>query len=462
MPTWEPLSDDTRFPAIPPERRGLLARLREHPHAPRWNLACGDRLTPGYLESVRRWAAALRAGPVPCGDGATPPWLERFTARALAQVPFYRERIPAGTPFAAVPSLRRADLVRAPWDLVPDDQPLDDILVYPTSGSTGPAFPVYSHPITANAYLAFLEVALARVGVAFEPEPAGVALACVHCQRDTYTYPSLMSYLEGAGFVKVNLLPSEWRDPADAAAFLDACASQVYTGDPYAFACLARLPLRSRPRALISSATALLPGLRAELEAHFGCPVLDLYSLTEARTIAVSYGEGHEVLAHDVLVEVLDPLEDRLMPLGERGEVAVSGGCNPFLPLLRYRTGDFARLECRDGRTVLRDLEARPPVCLLDESGTIVNSIDVSRALAGFALPRFQLHQHTDGALTLRVDDTGREDILRDALLPLFGPGRPLAIRPVDPAPDPGRKLLQYTSDLPPPPGYETLFGGGP
>ena len=142
-----------------------------------------------------------------------------MTARAIVQVPFYRARIPAGTPFSEVPSLRRADLMRAPWDLVPDDQPLDDILVYPTSGTTGPAFPVYSHPVTANAYLAFLELSLTQIGVAFDPNPGGVALACVHCQRGTYTYPSLMSYLAGAGFVKVNLFPTwtphgfAWRIP---------------------------------------------------------------------------------------------------------------------------------------------------------------------------------------------------------------------------------------------------------
>jgi phenylacetate-CoA ligase len=430
MPRWHALSDAQRYPAIPPGRRQLLRHLREHPRAPRWTLACGDRLQPDQLAALADWEQALRAGPGPATGDGQPRWLQDFTDRMLTGVPFYRRRSPPGTPFAELPSTRRADLAAAPWGFVPDQQPLEELLVYPTSGSTGPAFPVYSHPFTASAYLAFLNVVLAREGVALPRDPDRVALACVHWQRQAYTYPSLMSYLGGAGYLKINLAPGEWRTPGDAAAFLNAWAPPVYTGDPYAFARLMELDLRHRPRALISSATALSPAWRATLEGHFGCPVLDFYSLTEARLLAVSRGGPHEVLAHDLFLETLDPRADRAVPPGTRGELAVSGGHNPFLPLLRYRTGDFARLERRAGRTLLHDLEARPPVCLLDQDGAVVNTLDVSRVLGRFPLARLQLQQRADRALTLRRHGPAPAAALRQALGELFGPDLPVTLAP--------------------------------
>jgi len=457
MPSWQPLTDDERFPALPPERRDLLRRLREHPAAPRWNLACGDRLTPAHLSELRAWARDLQFAPAT--ESRPPTWLAAFTEHALATVPFYRARGPAGMNFADIPSFRRADLVDAPWSFVPDDQPLDDLLVFHTSGTTGPSFPVYSHPITANAYLPFLQTALARVGVDFRGDPDRVALACVHWQKGTYAYPSLMSYLDGAGFVKINLEPGQWRRPADAVAFLNACEPKIYSGDPYSLARLSELDLGHRPDALISSATTLLPGLRRTLEHRFGCPVLDVYSLTEAQLIGASFGEAHEVLSHDLYVEVLDADTDRSLPAGERGEVTVTGGRNPFLPLLRYRTGDFARLEYLEGRPRLVELEARAPVCLLDEAGRVVNTIDVSRALAPFSLPRFHLHQAADGELRLQADSPIPEHEICAALQPLFGRGRRLRIGYTDETVDPGRKLLQYSSSIMPPAAYAALFG---
>ena len=446
MPLHFPLSDDQRFPAIGEAGRAQLRALREHPRAPRWNLACGDRLRPEHHDALADYAESLRTG-------QASETREAFAERVQREVPFYRERARPGASFEEIPTFKRAELARAPWAFVPDGQALDDLLVYPTSGTTGPAFEVYSHPVAANAYLPFMQAALARVGVVVEGGPGRVSLACVHHQRGTYTYPSLMSWLGGAAFVKVNLHPDQWNDPADIVPFLEELAPEVWTGDPFAFAKLAELNLSTRPKALISSATALSPGMRRALESAFACPVLDFYSLTEARLVAVDLGRGHELIAPHWHVEILRSDTDQPVGPGERGEVVLSGGGNPLLPLLRYRTGDFARSE--PGR--LLELEGRGPVCLLDAAGEVVNTIDVSRALAPFALPRFQLHQSARGELTLRAD-VGDPTSLKLALEPLFS--RPIRFEPLG-AP-PGEKVLQYASELPwPGPLAATLGAGG-
>ena len=135
---------------------------------------------------------------------------------------------------------------------------------------------------------------------------------------------------------------------------------------------------------------------------------------------------------------------------GERGEITVTGGCNPLLPLLRYRTGDFARMEHSGGRVWLRELEGRPPVPLLDAAGGEVNTIDVSRALAPFALAQIHLHQESDRALTLSVRGEADHALLEATLRALFG-ALPITVRPLVPPASPGDKVLQYTSAVAPP-----------
>src|SRR5207253_11178665 len=125
-----------------------------------------------------------------------------------------------------------------------------------------------------------------------------------------------------------------WRHPDDRAKYLDALAPEVITGDPLSFAELATLPLRWRPRALLSTSMALRPALRRTLEERFGCPVLDLYSLNEAGPVAVfdDRAGGHVLLQPRMYVEILDRA-GRPVPPGERGEVTLTGGFNPCLPL---------------------------------------------------------------------------------------------------------------------------------
>lgn len=440
------LSDAERFPALPPERLDVLRRLREHPFAPRYTFACGDRLTSEGLDAVRRFETALFAPRRYWRHGEVPEWLAELVAHCVDQVPFYRQR-GSGVDFHALPPIERGDLARAPWAFVPDDAPVLDLLTYSTSGTTGPAMAVLSSPVAAACYLPTLRFALARHGVSLVGNPDGVAVALVCAQQSTLTYASAITYLDGAGFVKVNLAPAEWRHPDDPVRFLDDLAPEVLTGDPYAFERLAELPIRHRPKALVSSATALSAGLRTALQDRFGCPVIDVYSMTECRMIAVATDAGHEVVPHRLYVEIMGP-DGTALPPGERGEVVVSGGFNPYLPLLRYRTGDFASLLPTEDRMILKNLEGRAPVRLQDGGGAPVNTIDVYRALSPFALPGFHCHQNADRSVVVtvhggRIDGDG----VKTALHSVF-PGVPITVRFCDTVPENG-KTQAFSSALP-------------
>src|SRR5690606_36520549 len=145
-----------------------------------------------------------------------------------------------------------------------------------------------------------------------------------------------------SGYIKLNLMESEWREARDRAAFLNECDPLLIGGDPISFSQLLQLnDLKIRPRALISTAMTLSSALEKRLQEYFGCPVVDLYSMNETGPLAVRISKNEwEVLPHDVFVEVLDAGGNP----STRGEVVLTGGRNPFLPLLRYRTGDWAEL----------------------------------------------------------------------------------------------------------------------
>src|SRR5690606_4407217 len=100
-------------------------------------------------------------------------------------------------------------------------------------------------------------------------------------------------------------------------------------------------------------------------------------------------------------VEVLSP-SGKPLPLGERGEITVTGGFNFCLPLLRYRTGDYASLRLTPKGLALCSLEGRPPVRFRTTRGDWINNVDVTHAMADFALAQFGLHQQSERHFVLR------------------------------------------------------------
>jgi phenylacetate-CoA ligase len=400
----------------------LLRHVREHADAPRWTHTLGDRLLLEDLSFVHAFRRTL--GPVLTHPSGLP------LGRWRETIPWVRTHAPAlaldGADFAALPLQRRADIANHLDVLVPLDAELARMIHYETTGTTSTPLTLPAHPrATAMNHLLY-EEALARNAVTLTHGPT-LLVAHVCAQVTTWTFPALLSYWGNGAMVKVNLNPADWSPPR-ARAFLTDLAPQVLTGDPVSFAELLAWDVSLAPRALVSGATTLAPALAAALSARYGCPVVDVYSLTEVGPVAATTPDGMRLLCPDLYVEIVEP-DGRPVPDGERGEIVVSGGRNPYLPLVRYATGDYAR---KHGE-YLYDLQARTPASWRAADGTVVTPIDLSRILNPYTFAASSFGTEA-GGLVLRARPVEGEPFnaepLAERLSALFG--RPVAVE-VDP-----------------------------
>lgn len=392
-------------------RASLLERLREHPDAPRWNHAASDRLAPDDLAALDRLRDELAKERGARSPAPPPPAILHRIVAQRERVPSFRRRL-AGIAdlekdWERIATMSREDIALGIAELVPDDADLERLIVYRTAGTTGHALLVPHDARAAAAYQPMIEHALARYGIrgAFDAET--VACFLVGAQARTVTYATVLQAWSRAGFAKLNLRPSEWPQEDSAQRYFADMAPELLTGDPISFAEMLRLRIAARPRALVSTAVAMSAALRRKLAQAFGCPVIDWYSLTETGPIGYlcPLGEAYHLLPHDLHVEAVRP-DGSTAAAGERAEIAVSGGRNPFLPLLRYRTGDWGSLDfsscaCGDPMPRICHLEGRAPVLFRAADGSIVNPVDLSRILREFPFVQHTLAQQTDRSCTL-------------------------------------------------------------
>ncbi len=102
--------------------------------------------------------------------------------------------------------------------------------------------------------------------------------------------------------------------------------------------------------------------MRKEIEERMGIKAREAYGLTELMGPGVAFDcdmqDGWLHINEDhVLAEIIDPVTEEVLPLGEKGELVFTAIQRRAMPMIRYRTRDITQLKretCGCGRTLMK------------------------------------------------------------------------------------------------------------
>ncbi len=102
--------------------------------------------------------------------------------------------------------------------------------------------------------------------------------------------------------------------------------------------------------------------MRREIEERIGIKAHEAFGLTELMGPGVAFDcsaqDGYLHINEDhVLAEIIDPVTEEVLPLGEKGELIFTAIQRRAMPMIRYRTRDITELKretCSCGRTLLK------------------------------------------------------------------------------------------------------------
>ena len=286
----------------------------------------------------------------------------------LATNPFYaeiREALPSQitdprAEFCDIPLLEKSQLQLMSRAFISSGADPESYFRLQTTGSTGAPLEIWFDRSYFVSFYAHFIYFLHRQKL--RPPPFSVSLMSLSVSpkasynQDNYWF--IQPALNYSIFHRVNLRSSEWSSPAAVIEFIAskepatvrAVPSTLEVFADYASAYPAFPPIR--PRILISNGETLLPSTRQRLENVFQAPVVDEYGLSEVGGPVAEECRarcGFHVNVQDYYVEVVDdcgkPVAD-----GMEGEVVITNLYHRLVPIVRYRTGDYATMTCEPCR----------------------------------------------------------------------------------------------------------------
>ncbi|MEF8782131.1 MAG: hypothetical protein V5A39_11495 [Haloarculaceae archaeon] len=131
-----------------------------------------------------------------------------------------------------------------------------------------------------------------------------------------------------------------------------------------------------------------VPGQREAVKGAIDASTaVDYFGTRHIMPVAAETAEenGLHVVDDYAIVEIVDPDTGEVLEAGERGEVVVTHVRKEGVPLVRYRTGDLAELERRDGEVVMPDGVIGRTDQRLKVKGVKVYPESIETVLAGFS-----------------------------------------------------------------------------
>lgn len=403
----------SRLPLFTHEHLELYTKLREHEHSPIWNYTCGDRINADDVLLIDSFKENLHTKRKK-GSLEIPEEILNWIEQIKDDVILFRENtrgLDIRKEFSKIKCMKREDIARHLEKVVPLSVSLDRLIVNSTSGTTGHPIITPNHPTAIGCYTPLLLFSLERHGVKpnFTKDNVGCMLICA--QKETAVYSTVVPMLNGTGFAKINLDLSSWNKEESRVRYIEDFSPQFLTGDPFSFSEMLKLDMKYKPSALVSTSMTMSTALREKLIKTYNTKVIDYYSLNETGPIAYSCPHNPEefhILPTDIFVEITD---NEGNPLSEHttGEITITGGRNPYIPLLRYKTGDRAKLKletcsCGDPTPRLYDMETREQVLFYNKKNQLVNPIDITRIMKRYPILQYEFKQKKDLSCVLSVN----------------------------------------------------------
>lgn len=231
------------------------------------------------------------------------------------------------------------------------------VVTMQTSGTSGPAKRLYFSEADQQSTVDFFACGLSELN---GPDDRCMILMPGH-------HPGGMSDLIARALKKIGAVPIHCgndRTFAEMAALLDAQQVTTLVGSPVQILSLARYlqayQLPHHIRAVLVSSDYLPEVVRKAIADTLHCAVYDHYGITEGGlgfSMECEQHTGLHIRENDLLVEIIDPDSGQPIPDGQWGEMVFTTLTRQAMPLIRYRTGDRARLlsqPCPCGSVVKR------------------------------------------------------------------------------------------------------------
>jgi phenylacetate-CoA ligase len=131
-------------------------------------------------------------------------------------------------------------------------------------------------------------------------------------------------------------------------------------------------------KSIITNSEYLSPKTKTLLEDYFNTPVFSRYSSEEVGIIAhqtISSPDKFVVNHASYHIEILNLNNDSPVKSGEYGRIVITDFFNYAMPLIRYDTGDVAKLNiCDNGKIEFEQIEGRKMDLIYDTQGNILSS----------------------------------------------------------------------------------------
>jgi len=296
--------------------------------------------------------------------------LRKTVAWVYQRVPFYRAKLDeAGLVPEDIQSLE--DLPRLPFTIKSDLRdsypfglfavpPQECVRIHASSGTTG-------KPITGG----YTREDMAQWGecMARTLWAAGVRPSDL-CQNayNMGLFTGGLGFLNGAETLGATLVPSgSGQTERQIILIQDFKTTVIFSTPSYALTIAEKageLGINLRESSLrigIFGAEPWSEEMRREIEERLGIEAMEAYGLTEMGGPGVAFScrekKGLHINEDHFIAEIIDPVTEEPLPLGEEGELVLTAIQRRAMPLIRYRVRDLTRLyrePCGCGRTFLK------------------------------------------------------------------------------------------------------------